>query len=166
MKKFEINAYSYDEAKAKALEYGMTIVRNVTPSFKKEMPVDFDEFAERMLVKNHLENANGVGCVVVLESGSADTRERPYEYVNNVVEGKLTKKRIFEVRTVKNDVLIGEAETKSDAAKIAKTAMKEVKEDIYCRQIYKIVGEKGLAFNLNYVPSVNTKEGRYIVFGN
>lgn len=166
MKKFEINAYSFDEAKNKALELGLTIVRNVTPSFKKEHPVDFDEFAERMLAKNHLENANGVGCVVVLEAGSADTRERPYEYINNTVEGALKKKRVFEVRTVKEDKLIGEAESKNEAAKLAKSAMKDIREDLYCKQIYKILGDKGLAFDLKYVPSANTKEGRYIVFGN
>lgn len=166
MKKFEINAYGYEEAKQKALDLGITIVRNVTQSFKKEKPIDFDAFAQTMLTKNHLDNASGVGCIVVLESGSADTRERPYEYVNNHVEGKLAKKRVFEVRTVKEDVLLGEAVTKLDAIKIAKTAMKDVKQDLYCRQIYKIVGSKGLAFNLNYVPSCNTKEGRYIVFGN
>lgn len=166
MKKFEINAYSFDEAKNKALELGITVVRNVTPSFKKEHPVDFDEFAERMLAKNHLENANGVGCVVVLEAGSADTRERPYEYINNTVEGALKKKRVFEVRTVKEDKFIGEAESKNEAAKLAKAAMKDIREDLYCKQIYKILGDKGLAFDLKYVPSANTKEGRYIVFGN
>lgn len=166
MKKFEINAYSFDEAKNKALELGITVVRNVTPSFKKEHPVDFDEFAERMLTKNHLENANGVGCIVVLEAGSADTRERPYEYINNTVEGALKKKRVFEVRTVKEDKLIGEAESKNEAAKLAKAAMKDIREDLYCKQIYKILGDKGLAFDLKYVPSANTKEGRYIVFGN
>lgn len=166
MKKFEINAYSYKEAKEKALELGLTVVRNVTQTYKKERPVDFDAFAERMIVKNHLDNANGVACAVVLENGSADTRERPYEYVNNNVDGKLKKKRIFEVRTVKTDRFIGKAETKGTAAKIAKDAMKEVKEDMYCKQVYEVLGEKGLAFELKYVPSVNTKQGRYVIFGN
>ena len=59
MKKFTIKAYSFDEAKQKALEEGMTIVRNVTPSFKKENPVDFDTFAAQMLEKNKLTNAIG-----------------------------------------------------------------------------------------------------------
>ena len=166
MKKFEINAYGYEEAKAKAIELGMTIVRNVTPSYKKEAPINFDEFAERMLKKNHLDNAEGVGCVVILEPGSADTRERPYEYVNNSATGKLKKQRTFEVRTVATDAFVGEATTKGEAAKIAKNAMKELREDLYCKQIYKILGDKGLAFELKYVPSVNTKEGRYVIFGN
>lgn len=166
MRKIEINAYSYNEAKEKALELGMTVVRNVTPTYKKERPVDFDEFAERMIAKNHLENTAGVGCMVVLEAGTADTRERPYEYINNSVEGKLIKKRIFEVRTVEGDILIAESENKGQAAKDAKSAMKEVKKDMYCRQVYKVLGDKGLAFELKYVPSANTKEGRYVVFGN
>ena len=68
MKKFTIKAYSFDEAKQKALEEGMTIVRNVTPSFKKENPVDFDTFAAQMLEKNKLTNATGVCCVVVVVS--------------------------------------------------------------------------------------------------
>ena len=73
MKKITINAYSFEEAKQKALNEGITIVRNVTPSFKKETPEDFDEFAQRMLEKNKLTNTTGVGCVVVTEPGSADT---------------------------------------------------------------------------------------------
>ena len=166
MKKFEINAYSCNEAKQKALEMGLTIVRNVTSSFKKEQPADFDEFAENILKKNHLDTAEGVGCIVVLEAGTADTRERPYEYINNKVYGQAKKKRVFEVHTVKNDTFIGEAVSKEEAIKLAKSVMKDVKEDLYCKQVYKVVGNKALAFTLKYVPSINTKEGRYIVFGN
>lgn len=166
MKKFEISAYSYNEAKEKALKLGLTVVRNVTLSFKKEKPIDFDEFAEKIIKKNHLDNADGVACIVVLEPGAIDTRERPYEYINNKVKGQLKRKRVFEIRTVKNDIFIGEATTKDNASKFAKSKMKEIREDLYCRQIYKVVDNKGLAFTLKYKPSVNTKEGRYIIFGN
>ena len=34
MKKFEIKAYSLEEAKEKAAEMGLTVVRNVTQSWK------------------------------------------------------------------------------------------------------------------------------------
>lgn len=166
MKKFEIEAYSFDEAKAKALEMGMTVVKNVTPSFKNEKPVNFDDFAERMLKKNHIDTATGVGCIVVLEAGSADTRERPYEYINNVVEGQLRKKRIFEVRTKATDRLVAEGETKGDAVRAAKAVMKELREDLICKQVYRVLGSHELAFELKYVPSSNTKIGRYVVFGN
>ena len=166
MKKITINAYSFEEAKQKALNEGITIVRNVTPSFKKETPEDFDEFAQRMLEKNKLTNTTGVGCVVVTEPGSADTRERPYEFINNVTEGQLTKKRVFEIRTVSDDTLVAEAETKVEAARLAKAAMKTVKKDLICKQVYRVDDDHALAFSLNYVPSYNTKLGTYIVFGN
>ena len=52
MKKFEIKAFSYEEAKLKALENGITIIRNVTPSFKNEKPVDFDAFALNLAIKS------------------------------------------------------------------------------------------------------------------
>ena len=166
MKKITINAYSFEEAKQKALEEGITVVRNVTPSFKKENPVDFDVFAQQMLEKNKLTNATGVGCIVVSEVGSADTRERPYEFINNVTEGQLTKKRVFEIRTVSDDTLVAEAETKVEAARLAKAAMKNVKQDLVCKQVYRVDDDHALAFSLNYVPSSNTKLGTYIVFGN
>ena len=53
MRKFEINAYSFEQAKEMAISlYGLTIVKNVTPSFKKLDPKDFDAFAQEMLEKN------------------------------------------------------------------------------------------------------------------
>ena len=166
MRKLTINAYSFDEAKQKALEEGITVVRNVTPSFKKENPVDFDVFAQQMLEKNKLTNATGVGCIVISEAGSADTRERPYEFINNVTEGQLTKRRVFEVRTAANDTLVAEAETKVEAARLAKAAMKNVKQDLVCKQVYRVDNDHALAFSLKDVPSSNTKLGTYIVFGN
>ena len=166
MRKLTINAYSFDEAKQKALEEGITVVRNVTPSFKKENPVDFDVFAQQMLEKNKLTNATGVGCIVVAEAGSADTRERPYEFINNVTEGQLTKKRVFEIRTASDDTFVAEAETKVEAARLAKVAMKTTKQDLICKHVYRVDDDHALAFSLKYVPSSNTKLGTYIVFGN
>ena len=166
MRKFEINAYSFEQAKEMAISlYGLTIVKNVTPSFKKSNPTDFDAFAQEMLEKNKLTGATGVACVVVKEPGSADTRERPYEYVNNVVDGTLSKKRVFEIRTV-DDEYVAEAETKGEAARKAKMAMKDFKKDMTCKQVYRVDKDHELAFTLKYVPSAKTKLGTYIVFGN
>lgn len=166
MRKFEINAYSFEQAKEMAIsQYGLTIVKNVTPSFKKLNPTDFDVFAQEMLEKNKLTDATGVACVVVKEPGSADTRERPYEYINNVVDGTLSKKRVFEIRTVDNEY-VADAETKGEAARKAKMAMKDFKKDMICKQVYRVDKDHELAFTLKYVPSANTKLGTYIIFGN
>lgn len=168
MQKFVINAFSFDEAKEKALENGFTIVRNVTLSYKNENPSDenFDTFCESILKKNKLDATTGVACVIVKEAGSADTRERPYEFINNKVEGTLTKKRMFEIRTTDDDVLIATADNKAQAARLAKAAMKNIKKDLICKQVYKVDDAHEKAFTVKYVPSANTKLGTYIVFGN
>lgn len=170
MKRFEINAFSLEEAKAKAAEMGLTVVRNVTVSWKNAgAPVtdkSFKEFAVDALAKNHLANAEGVGLLVVVAAGSADTRERPYKYTNNVVEGKKSVERVYEVRRKDTGAVVATASMKSDAEKKAKKLMADLKTDLECIIVYHVTEGKDLAFTLEYTPSTNTKEGTYIVFGN
>lgn len=170
MKRFEINAYSLDEAKAIAAEMGLTVVRNVTMSWKNAgAPVtdkSFREFAVDSLTKNHLANAEGVGLIVVVSGGSADTRERPYKYTNNVVEGKKNIERVYEIRRKDTGAVLATATKKADAEKAAKKLMSDVKTDLECVIVYHVTEGKDLAFTLEYTPSTNTKQGSYIVFGN
>lgn len=170
MKRFEINAYSLEEAKAKAAEMGLTVVRNVTQSWKNAgSPItdkSFKEFAVDSLAKNHLANAEGVGLLVVITNGSADTRERPYKYTNNVVEGKKAIERVYEIRRKDTGVVVATSDKKADAEKKAKSLMNDLKTDLECIIVYHVLEGKDLAFTLEYTPSANTKEGTYVVFGN
>ena len=170
MKRFEINAYSAEEAKTKAQELGLTVVRNVTMSWKNAgSPVtdkSFKEFAVDALAKNHLNNAEGVGLMVIVSAGSADTRERPYKFTNNVVEGKKNVKRVYEVRRKDDGSVVATADTKSQAEKAAKALMTDVKTDLECVIVYHVLEGKELAFTCEYTPSVSTKLGTYVVFGN
>lgn len=170
MKRFEIKAFSREEAEAKAAEMGLTVVRNVTQSWKNAgSPItdkSFKEFAVESLQKNHLANAEGVGLMVIVAAGSADTRERPYTYINNVVEGKKNFERAYEVRRKDNGQVLASAAKKADAEKAAKAMMADVKADLECVIVYHVTEGKDLAFTLKYTPSTSTKEGSYIVFGN
>lgn len=169
MKKFEINAYSLDEAKAKAAEMGITVMKNVTPSWKKAgMPVDeeFKTFAAEMMKANRYTEALGVGLIVVTNAGSKDTRKRPYEFVNNVTEGTKKISRVIEVRRVDNGALVGTALKKDDAIKLAKAAMINEKADMVANVVYKVQEGKDLAFELKYTPSADAELGTYVVFGN
>ena len=171
MKKFVIKAFSQDEAKQKALELGLNVVKNVTNSWKNaDCPSnssdEFKTFANEMFEKNKLSATTGVGLMVVETPGVQDNRARPYEFINNVVKGSIEKKRIFEVRLADDDKLIGEADTKGDAIRLAKELMSEYRQDIVTKVVYKVLGEKGTAFKLKYTPSVKTTEGTYVVFGN
>ena len=171
MVKYEIKAYSLDEAKQKAADMGLTVVRNVTQSWKNAgsptSDKDFKTFAVEVMEKNRLTASSGVALAVAIDPGSKDTRERPYKFVNNVQEGRRTTKRVFEVRLKDTDELVGEASTKSDAIDLAKAAMIKYKKDMYCPIVYRVAEEeKAVAFNLDYVPSVTAKEGTYVIFGN
>lgn len=170
MKRFEINAFSLEEAKAKAAEMGLTVVRNVTMSWKNAgSPTTdrmFKEFAVDSLQKNHLTNAEGVGLMVVIASGSADTRQRPYKYKNNVVEGRKNLERAYEIRRKDTGEVVASKDNKSDAEKAAKKLIADLHTDLECIIVYHVKDGKELAFTLDYVPSVNAKEGTYIVFGN
>lgn len=164
MIKFEIATYSLNEAKEMARVQGLNVVKNVTMSYNR-FDGEFDDFAEDILKKNKIDPSSNDGCIVVLEPGSADTRERPYEFINYHAEGSLTKKRMFEVRTKDSGKLVATAETKAEAARQAKAVMKDVREDLVCRQVYHVLGEHEIPFELKYTPSANTKTGKYIVFG-
>jgi len=170
MKRFEINAFSYEEAKAKAAEMGLTVVRNVTMSWKNAgSPTTdkaFKEFAVDSLQKNHLANAEGVGLCIVKSAGSADDRKRPYKYTNNVVEGRKNIERVYEIRRKDTGEVVASDAKKSDAEKKAKKLIADLKTDLECVIVYHVIDGKDLAFTLDYVPSVNTKEGVYVVFGN
>lgn len=165
MEMFKIEAYSYAEAAEVAAKGGMKIVKNVTASYKNAgCPEDLETFGNEVLAKNKLTDAMGVGVMVVLETGSPDVRERPYTFENNVNEGTRTQKRVFVVRTVETDRLVGKTEDKDSAIKLAKKAMPEYKEDMVCNIVYEVSNPE--AFTLKYTPSKNTNLGTYIVFGN
>lgn len=170
--KYEINAFSLDEAKQKAAEMGLTVVRNVTPSWKKAgEPVygtnGFKSFMVDALDKNRLTNSTGVGLIVATENGTADNRQRPWTFTNNVKEGSRATKRFFEIRTKEDGVLVGRYETKGDAARAAKAAMVDVKKDMYCDIVYRVIDpDMAVAFTVDYTPSVKAKMGTYVVFGN
>lgn len=170
MKKFEIMAYSLEEAKAKAQDMGIIVTTNVTQSWKNaKCPTndkDFKMFAVEMLEKKRLSKAEGVGLIVVVNPGSKDTRKRPYSFVNNVVEGKRVTKKVVELRLKATGELIGEAANKGEAEKLAKDLMAEYRQDIVAEIVYRVQNGKDIAFELKYAPSVSAEEGKYIVFGN
>lgn len=171
MKKFEIKAFSLDEAKEKALACGLKVVKNVTQSWKNADSPDIDStefktFATEQFTKNILDDTTGVGLIVVVEGGVADNRQRPWTLIDNKPKGEIEKKRVFEIRLAESDKLVGVADFKQEAIVKAKELMTEYKQDMVTRVIYKVLGEKGVAFKLNYTPSVNTVEGTYVVFGN
>lgn len=170
MRKIEIVAYSLEEAKEKAAEMGITVVRNVTQSWKNAnspmSDAEFKVFAVEAMEKQRLTDASGVGLIVAVNPGSKDTKKRPYEFVNNVVDGTRNLQRVIEIRLKDTDELVGEASKKDDAARLAKELMVKYRKDMVATIVYRVTEGKDIAFELNYSPSADAKEGKYVVFGN
>jgi len=170
MRKLFIDAYSLEEAKEKSQELGLTVTTNVTQSWKNHnCPIgdkEFKIFADEMLAAKKLDKATGVGLIVATNPGSKDTRERPYKFVNNVTEGKRSTKRVIEIRLKSNGELVGEADNKGEAQKLAKDLMVHHRQDMVATIVYRVTENKDIAFELKYAPSASAKQGRYVVFGN
>ena len=170
MKKFEISAYSLEEAKTIALEkHGIKVTHNVTQSWKNAgAPLsgkDFEVFSAEALERKHLDNVEGTGLIMCVSAGSKDTRERPYKFKNVVTEGKRSFKRVFEIRLKDSGDVIGVAKTKNEAEALAKKLMVEYRKDMVAVIVYHVKEGKETAFELDYAPSQSTQLGKYIVIG-
>ena len=171
-KRIEVNAYTRNEAIEKVQDT-FFVQRDATTAWKKAgkpSPLDkeFKKFCVDYLGK-HTKNAPGTACMVVYETGTADTRERPYKYNNKVNElGKrkyVTTYILMDKAT--GDVLAKTTESKAKAVKIAKELYtdKGFRGNIICKYSKEVAEGEPVAFTMDYAPSKNAKEGRYIFFG-
>lgn len=168
MKIIGIQAYSFADAKEQAAKQGLTVVKNVTMRYQKAgEPKDekLDEFCKKCFEDDKMTETTGSAYIIVWEKGSEDVRERPYKFNNIITEGQLTKKRVFEIKTAEGKI-VATAESKGEASRKAKEAIKDVKENLVCEVVYRVDDEHKTVFTLDYTPSKNTNLGTYIVFGN
>ena len=159
----------WKKQKKLAEESGLKIVKNVTQSWKNTgSPIEgknLEVFCTESLNKNGLTGLAGAGLIFAVTPGSKDTRERPYKFVNNVVEGKRKTQRVIKICLSKNDEVVGTATKKSEAEKLAKELMLQYREDMYAQIVYEVKDGKDIAFELKYAPSASAKKGTYVVFG-
>lgn len=167
-KTIEVKAYTKQEAIEKA---PFQILKDATQAWKnagKPMTgTNLKEFMAEYLEKN-TKFTIGNGCMITVEPGSADTRERPYT-VNPIKneQGKRNYKTAIQgVDVETGKVMFTCFGTKDDAEKLAKKLYKDGYRGnihaIYTKQVTE--GEAG-AFDVEYTPSKNAKEGTYLFFG-
>ena len=158
-KRIEVSAYTRQEAEDKVKDVFFP-QRDATTAWKKAgkpSPLDkeFKEFCVDYLAK-HTKNAPGMACVVVYESGAADTRERPYKFNNKVNElGKrkyVTTYILMDKAT--GEVLAKTTESKAKAVKIAKELYTEkgFRGNIICKYSKEVAEGEPTAFTkkINY----------------
>ncbi len=146
-----------------------------------------NEFAAEYL-KKHTKNAVGTGCIITIEAGVADSREKPYkinDVVNEVVTGTVVRENKEtgekeEVETTKrkftttyvivddntNEIIDKSQETKTEAKKrLAELYQTGYKGNATCYYTKEVTDGEPRAFTAEYTPSINAKLGNYLVFG-
>lgn len=169
-KTVEVNAYSKDEAIAQA---PFQIIMDATQAWKAAgkplMGTELKEFLATKLQKE-TKFATGIGCIITVDAGQVDTRERPYS-ASDIKNEK--GKRKFTMAFLGIDKATGEIKfllpgvTKAEALEKAKSLYvdKGYKGDILAQYVKVVTeGEPG-AFEVSYAPSKSAHLGKYIVFG-
>lgn len=166
MRKLEIQAYTLDEAKIEAFKQGITVVQDATRSWKKSgSPVltkDINIFAADFLEQKGMFDFEGAGIIITIKPGNKDTRKMPYKLYSSRRKGRCKLYRTIEIRLKSNHQIVGEAANKTEAIQLGKSLIKTYRENLYAKTVY---NTKDIDFELEYIPSVRTEKGQYIVFG-
>ena len=148
MQKIEIQAHSLEEAKLIAFQAGITVVQDATKNWKKAgspiLTKDLNIYAADFLEEKGMFDFKGAGIIITVASGVEDT------------------KRVIEIRTQKDNQLLGTASNKTEAIELSKELIKKCQENIYGKTVYY---SSDIDFEMEYTPSVRTQLGQYIVFG-
>lgn len=127
-----------------------------TPGFSlKEFAKDYAE--------KKIKGASGVGFVITVDAAVEDVRSRPYKEKNEATTGRRKWKTNYSIYTPDN-VLLGEADKKDEALKLAKKLIVDAKVDLTLRVTKKVVEGQNIAAELIYSPTKGSKDGSYIFF--
>lgn len=166
MQKIEIQAHSLEEAKLIAFQEGITVVQDATKSWKKAgspiLTKELNIYAADFLEEKGMFDFKGAGIIITVASGIEDTRKNPFKINSTRRKGRCKLKRVIEIRTQKNDTLLGTANNKTEAIALAKQLIKKYQESIYGKTVYL---SADIDFEMEYTPSVRAQLGQYIVFG-
>lgn len=116
-------------------------------------------------------NAAGIGFSITLTPAVADTRERPYTFIDRKNEkGARKYKTTYQLIDKASNTIIAETnETKARAKEIGKKLYtdKGYKGHVVCKYTKQATEEGGdpIAFEMEYTPSINARMGKFLVFG-
>lgn len=168
-KTVEVKGYTKNEAISNA---PFQVIRDATQAWNKAgKPITnkaLQEFCAEYLAK-HTKFAQGIGCSITVEAGSADTRERPYTVKDVKNEkGKRKFKKAFQLIDKATGEILGTSfGTKKEAQDLAKSLYTEqgYKGNAMCKIVHEVVEGEVIAFEIEYTPSKSAKIGNYVCFG-
>lgn len=167
-RKVTVEGFTKEEA---TKDLNFLIFKDATQAWKKaNMPMekDLNVFMEEYLQK-HTKNAEGLGCIITLKSGVADTRERPYKFSDVVnKKGKRTYKTGLQLTNKETGEVIHTVfGTKSEAKDYVRHLYIEegFRGDIEAKYVKEVVDGEEFAFEVKYTPSVSATKGKWLCFG-
>lgn len=116
------------------------------------------------LERNDYFEVETAGVIIETEKGIRNRKLRPYTYKNCKRKGRCKLFRHVTLFLKDTHEKIGSARLKKDAQALAKQLIRKYQKDIYARTIY-MADENDWDFELQYIPSYDSKEGIYKVFG-
>jgi len=153
----------------------------------------FKVFASEQL-KKKTKFKEGLGAYVIVESGIADTRERPYKVISVITdgarkfkrthqiveaelatklvkvnetdaEGIVTVKEVLTAEIISLGSVVATADKKSEALDEMKDWISAEKRDYVTIIAKEVVEGSAIAAYGVYTPSISAKEGTYVAFG-
>lgn len=173
-KRLEVTGSTEKEAFAKA---PFTISRDATQAYRnwvKKQEAEFTADDEKQFMLNYVtkfsKGCPGIGFAITLQPAVVNTRREPYA-LKDVKNQSGTRKytKVFQLIDTSNNAVLAEvAGTKPQAKEAAKNLYRKgFKGNLkvkFTKQILDGDGEN-VAFEMEYVPSKGTQEGKYLVFG-
>lgn len=116
------------------------------------------------LERNDYFEVESAGVIIETEKGIRNKKKRPYTCKNYKRKGRCKLRRHVTLFLKNTHEQIGSATLKKDAQALAKQLIRQYQQDIYAKTIY-MADEDDWDFELQYIPSFDSKEGTYKVFG-
>lgn len=166
MRKIEIQAHSLEEANIIAFQQGVTVVLDATKSWRKAgspiLTKELNIYAADLLEEKGMFDFKDAGIIITVSPGVEDTRKNPFKINSTRRKGRCKLSRTIEIRTQRDNQLLGTANNKTEAIALAKELIKKYQENIYGKTVYY---SNDIDFEMEYSPSVRAQLGQYIVFG-
>ena len=168
-KQVEVKGYTKNEA---LKNVPFQVIKDATQAWKNAgKPMTGNALKEFMheYLRANTKFAAGVGCLITVEAGVADTRERPYTVIDikNDSGKRKYKTGIQGVNPETGEILFVNFENKAAAKEAAKALYTKegYRGNIHATYVKEVVeGETG-AFDVEYTPSKSAKVGTYLAFG-
>lgn len=166
MYKLEIQAQSLEDAKLQAFKENITVVYDATRSWKKKgsptLTKDLNVFAANFLEEKGMFNFKDTGIIITISPGKRNTKQYPFKINKFKRKGRCKLTRTIEIRSLKDNILLGVAANKTEAISLAKEIVSREHIDLYGKTVY-ISSDRD--FEIEYKPSKKFQLGQYIIFG-